>query len=220
MKNGEFGTGDSRPIFLDNVRCTGHERELLNCSFDSVSNCDHSEDAGVICGAVCRNGTVRLAIGDINDLYLDPDNVEDTYFIKEELAMGRVEVCIGGRYGTVCDNDWNFVDASVVCSQLGFSYYGKAYCVLSIGCQLFQTGAITITGGHFSNDSVPVLIGRVECSGNENKLLECAHVTESHEEVFDCDPREVAAMSCQGLQSQKRQPTFLLLPSILLRHFN
>ena len=127
VKNGEFGTGDSRPIFLDNVRCTGHERELLNCSFDSVSNCDHSEDAGVICGAVCRNGTVRLAIGDINDLYLDPDNVEDVYFIKEELARGRVEVCIGGRYGTVCDNDWNFVDASVVCSQLGFSYYGKAY---------------------------------------------------------------------------------------------
>ena len=130
--------------------------------------------------------------------------MEDVYFIKEELARGRVEVCIGGRYGTVCDNDWNFVDASVVCSQLGFSYYGKAYCVLSIGCQLFLTGAITITGGLFSNDSVPVLIGRVECSGNENKLLECAHVTESHEEVFDCDPREVAAMSCQGLQSQKR----------------
>ena len=67
----------------------------------------------------------------------------------------------------------------------------------------FRAGAITITGGQFSNDSVPVLIGRVECSGDENKLLECAYVTESHEEVFDCDPREVSAMSCQGLQSRK-----------------
>ena len=129
--------------------------------------------------------------------------MEEAYFIKDELARGRVEVCIGGRYGTVCDNDWNFVDASVVCSQLGFSYYGKhiEFSALVYSCQLFQTGAITITGGQFSNDSVPVLVGRVECSGDENKLLDCAHVTESHEEVFDCDPREVAAMSCQGLQS-------------------
>ena len=45
-----FGEGLGR-IWLDNVRCTGSERILLNCtaSFTGINPCTHAQDAGVRC---------------------------------------------------------------------------------------------------------------------------------------------------------------------------
>ena len=49
----------------------------------------------------CTAGDIRLADG--------PSELE-----------GRVEVCLGGEWGTICSDHWNSSDASVVCKQLGF----------------------------------------------------------------------------------------------------
>ena len=38
---------------------------------------------------------------------------------------GRVEVCLGGYWGKVCENSWTYQDARVVCKQLGYPYTGE-----------------------------------------------------------------------------------------------
>ena len=38
---------------------------------------------------------------------------------------GRLEVCLNGVWGTICDQSWDDTDAGVVCSQMGHSARGK-----------------------------------------------------------------------------------------------
>ena len=50
---------------------------------------------------MCSDGTVRVTGG-------------------STLLAGVVEVCVNTRWGTVCENNWNDMAASVVCHQLGY----------------------------------------------------------------------------------------------------
>lgn len=52
LGNAHFGQGTG-PIFLDDVTCTGNEDSITTCSFAGYgqSDCDHTEDASVICDA-------------------------------------------------------------------------------------------------------------------------------------------------------------------------
>ena len=50
-KKGAYFGQESGSILLDNVHCTGNEVSIFSCSHNSIGfhNCDHSEDAGVVC---------------------------------------------------------------------------------------------------------------------------------------------------------------------------
>ena len=67
-----------------------------------------SNDMHLICYAVqkyCINGEIRLSNG-----------------TELTNASGRVEVCLGGLWGTVCDDGWTTNDAKTVCRQLGYDH--------------------------------------------------------------------------------------------------
>ena len=50
LQTAHFGQGNGN-IWLDNVQCLGHESSLESCSHNEWGdhNCQHSEDASVIC---------------------------------------------------------------------------------------------------------------------------------------------------------------------------
>lgn len=55
----------------------------------------------------CENGDVRLVNGTV-------------------ASEGRVELCFNGRWGTICDDNWNSINAVVVCNQLGHPSFANS----------------------------------------------------------------------------------------------
>ena len=75
----------------------------------------------------------------------------------DTLLEGRVEVFLLGHWGTVCDYNWDFLDAIVVCRQLGYP------------------GAVEAPRyAAFGAGSGPSWYYRVYCTGTEGNLTECS----------------------------------------------
>ena len=122
----------SGPVLLDDLLCRGTEDNLLQCrTGQGTHQCsDHSQDAGVRCmqETQCEDYSLRLVPNDLTaeELYITEGDLDGFYFIRDEIHRGRVEICMGGEWGSVCyDNSWGNVDATVACRHLGFSPFGE-----------------------------------------------------------------------------------------------
>ena len=87
---------------------------------------------------------MRLLVGEELDFYKGfSDNDKLDIYDKDGLRAGRVEICLEGNFVTVCNEEWNNVDARVVCRQLGFSPYGA-----------YMFGIVSSTNNHNHNSYV------------------------------------------------------------------
>jgi len=72
-------------------------------------------------------------------------------------SEGRLEVLFQGRWGTICEADWDWADARVACKQLGY-----------------QSVAGTTRQAAFGEGGGPVWMSNVECTGKEESLADCS----------------------------------------------
>jgi len=151
------GQGTGR-IYLDDLACTGAEATLLSCPHSGINqhNCGHTEDAGVKCRVI--PGNLRLVGGSTKN-------------------QGRVEMYYDGQWGTICDDDFDHMEADVVCNQIGYNGAEEAF-----------------LSAHHGQGSGRIYLDNLACTGAETTLLSCPH---SGIGEHNCGHHEDAGVRCR-----------------------
>nr|F7J220.1 RecName: Full=Scavenger receptor cysteine-rich domain superfamily protein; Short=ApSRCR1; Flags: Precursor [Patiria pectinifera]BAK39578.1 scavenger receptor cysteine-rich domain superfamily protein [Patiria pectinifera] len=165
LGNYPLAEGDCCPQFpadvgvvLDNVVCTGNESRIQDCAHQDwgVVDCSGGQAAGAKCQA-----TVQLVGG-------------------SHPLEGNVIVLRNGRWGSICDDNWDINDARVVCRQLGNYEAVAATCCAKYG-QVPQE----------------IILDDVACQGEEGRIEDCYHATwGSH----NCGGSESAGVVCREIR--------------------
>ncbi|KAG8435452.1 hypothetical protein GDO86_013403 [Hymenochirus boettgeri] len=177
-------------FWIHRVTCTGNEAHLSNCKVQvSPNNLQ----------PVCRNGMHAIAKCVAPPTISDGsgNNFKKAFRAMEPLVRlrsgthageGRVEVLRNGKWGTVCDDKWNLISASVVCRELGYGSAKEAIVESQLGQGL---GLIHMN--------------EVLCTGQEKSLTECKFKEAS---IAGCQHEEDAAVRCNlpemGYKNQVR----------------
>lgn len=93
-------------------------------------------------------------------------------------CAGRVEVLHDHMWGTVCDDGWDLMDATVVCRQLGCG-----------------TALMATKGAHYGRGQDPIWLDEVNCTGTEATIFDCKARAWG---VNNCYHGEDAGVVCSG----------------------
>ena len=96
--------------------CTGAESSLEQCSRSTLSPSSTNYYSSPVVSVICQGNTTSQSECSSGDFRLVGGERE---------SEGRVEICVGGFWGTVCDSGWDQREALVVCRQSGFGTRGK-----------------------------------------------------------------------------------------------
>lgn len=172
--------------------CTGTEAHISSCKLGPQVSRDPVKNV------TCENG-LPAVVSCVPGQIFSPDGpsrFRKAYKPEQPLVRlrgganvgeGRVEVLKNGEWGTICDDKWDLLSASVVCRELGFGSAKEA-----------------ITGSQLGQGIGPIHLNEIECSGNEKSIIDCKFNAESQ----GCNHEEDAGVRCNipamGFQKKLR----------------
>ena len=161
-----FGSGKSNYL-VDDVQCSGNEKNLKHCSYKTRNNCGASKEAGVICVDPAGLRLVGGGGGGGGG--------------GDKIREGNVFI---GNF-PVCHNSWDLKDAQVVCNSLFESSFGGRSSV-----PVFEPTVNSAFGNSAIEDFI---MDAVDCKGSESVLTQCGF--RSHDRV-NCKKIQVAGVRC------------------------
>ncbi|XP_067469617.1 lysyl oxidase homolog 3B isoform X4 [Thunnus thynnus] len=172
---------------IHSVACTGTEIHLAACPLEfNKPNSTSSCEGGMPAVVSCMPGPLFMQNTAFKKKLKTSSNVRLKGGAK--LGEGRVEVLKENEWGTVCDDRWNLLSASVVCRELGFGSAKEA-----------------LTGARMGQGMGPIYMNEVKCLGTEKSIWNCPFKNITSE---DCQHTEDAAVRCNipymGLENSIR----------------
>ncbi|KAM9660626.1 lysyl oxidase homolog 3 isoform 8-T8 [Morphnus guianensis] len=164
---------------LHSVSCTGTEVHLSMCAFEFYrGNASAACGAGMPAVVSCVPGPLFATGNAHKKKQRQQQQSQPRIRLKggAKVGEGRVEVLKSSEWGTICDDRWNLLSASVVCRELGFGSAREA-----------------LTGARMGQGTGPIHMNEVQCLGTEKTLWSCPFKNITQE---DCKHTEDAAVRC------------------------
>ncbi|KAL1492082.1 hypothetical protein ABEB36_012577 [Hypothenemus hampei] len=99
---------------------------------------------------------------------------------------GNVEILYNGRWGAICDDEWDVSEALVICRQLGYK----------------NTIVKATSNSYFAKAKRRFWMDNVYCTGTEQELTDCKFDGWGNS---DCTDEEAAGVICQELKMEINQ---------------